>query len=662
MTSPSGSALPARVPDDLFVEVQTALAGQYSLERELGRGGMGVVYLAREVRLARQVAIKVLPPALASSDQLRAQFFREAQTAAALSHPNIVPIHRVDEAGGFAYFVMTYVAGETLAQRIVRRGPLAPHQAARVLREIAWALTHAHSAGIVHRDVKAENVLLDTASDRVFVSDFGIAAVARGIGQTVNDHVAGTAHYISPEQIAGEAPAPASDLYSLGVLGFFVLTGRLPFDAPTASEVLAKHLRDRAPSITSIAPTVPAKLAQLVEWCMAKRPEDRPASAASFAESIDQAIEPPREIPAPLRVWLHNRSRFQGWQIGGSALFIGIGALPAAVATNNPLFGVLVGATSTAAIGVLPSILRINRVIRAGYTIHDMRAALRAYWQQRREEAVYATAKENAVTRRGMSLILGMSIGGVATITLLAQQGVFSTMAWPIVGGLLACFGLGAGLLSFSDWLEKRRAPRLGSLTMRFYESVWGERLVRWSSTGADRAHASSSLPQLTEAALGRATDALYDALPRELKKQFKALPSTVRRLEEDATTMRAEIERLDASIAQLDADERASVPSSSDHSGDERRIRDERTRLRSDLDGLRTQAMRRLASIVSSLESIRLGLLRLQLGDATIESITASLDAASALASDLNVRADAVADVRHVLGAPPLAPRTSFP
>jgi uncharacterized membrane protein YccC len=171
-----------------------------------------------------------------------------------------------------------------------------------------------------------------------------------------------------------------------------------------------------------------------------------------------------------------------------------------------------------------------------------------------------------------------------------------------------------------------------------------------------------SSLPQLTEVALGRATDALYAALPRELKKQFKALPATVRRLEEDATAMRAEIERLDASIAQLDADERASVPSSSDHVNDEGRVRDERKRLRADLDGLRTQATRRLASIVSSLESIRLGLLRLQLGDATVESITASLDAASALASDLHVRADAVAEVRRVLGAPPLAPRASFP
>src|ERR1700733_14099347 len=130
--------------DGLFLALQTALAGEYSIEREIGRGGMGVVYLAREVRLAREVAIKVLPPALASP-ATREQFVREAQTAARLSHPNIVPIHRVDEAGGFVYFVMAYVPGQTLAQRIQQRGPLSPQHAVRLLRDVAWALTYAHS-------------------------------------------------------------------------------------------------------------------------------------------------------------------------------------------------------------------------------------------------------------------------------------------------------------------------------------------------------------------------------------------------------------------------------------------------------------------------------------------------------------------------------------
>ena len=662
MTSPSRPPETNPAPDELFLRVQEALAGQYSLERELGRGGMGIVYLAREVRLARQVAIKVLPPPLAASSLLRAQFFREAQTAAGLSHPNIVPIHRVDEAGGFAYFVMAYVAGESLAQRIARRGPLPPHQAARVLREVAWALTYAHNAGIVHRDVKADNILIETAGDRVFVTDFGIASLVRASAEPGDGHVAGSVHYVSPEQIAGEPAEAASDVYSLGIVGFFALTGQLPFDAPTAGEVIAMHLRSRARSVTSLTPTVPPKLAQLIEWCMAKRPEQRPASAAALADAIDEAVEPPREIPAPLRVWLNETNRVEGWQVGGSLVFLAIGALPAAAASHSPLFGALIGTTSTVAIGVLPSVLRVKRVIAAGYTIDDMRAALREYWNRRREEAVYNSVRPDALSRRAVGWIFGLSGAGIVAITALGGTGAVLGAGLPILGGLLGCFAIGTGMLSFSDWLKKRRAPKLGSFKIRFYESSWGERFVRYSSAGIDRRHVASSLPQLTEVVLGRATDALYDALPRELKKQFKALPSTVRRLEEDASAMRTEIERLDGSIAQLDGDERAPGPSASLDAAQERAIRDERTRLRADLTRLRDRAAERLASVVAALESVRLGLLRLQLGDGAVESITASLDAAKGLAADLGARADAAAEVRRVLGAPALTPRTSFP
>src|SRR4051812_40280384 len=181
--------------DELFLRLQSALAGEYSIERELGRGGMGVVYLAREVRLAREVAIKVLPPALASTPGMREQFLREAQTAARLSHPNIVPIHRVDEADGCVYFVMAYVNGETLAERIRSRGPLPPHHGARILREVAWALTYAHSNGIIHRDIKAENILLERGTERALVTDFGIAGAAHASSLAADGQIAGSAHY-----------------------------------------------------------------------------------------------------------------------------------------------------------------------------------------------------------------------------------------------------------------------------------------------------------------------------------------------------------------------------------------------------------------------------------------------------------------------------------
>src|ERR1043165_7584345 len=169
-------------PSSEFLDLQAALAGEYSLERELGRGGMGIVYLARDVQLDRDVAIKVLPTPLAHTPDARKRFMREARTAAGLSHPNIVPIHRVGEAGGFVFFVMSYVEGETLGERLRTRGPLPPPEAMRVLREVAWALAYAHGRGIVHRDVKPDNILLEAATGRALVTDFGIAQGGGGGG------------------------------------------------------------------------------------------------------------------------------------------------------------------------------------------------------------------------------------------------------------------------------------------------------------------------------------------------------------------------------------------------------------------------------------------------------------------------------------------------
>src|SRR6184192_1549619 len=195
--------MPASAVDALFLSFQSALAGRYSLERELGRGGMGVVYLAREVRLDRPVAIKLLPPELAAQQALRDRFLREARTAARLSHPYVVPIHSVDEIDGFVFYVMAYVDGETLAQRVSARGPLPPHDVMRILREVAWALAYAHAQGIVHRDIKPANILIERGNERSMVTDFGIARAAQG-GDTAIGEVLGTPEYMSPEQAAGD--------------------------------------------------------------------------------------------------------------------------------------------------------------------------------------------------------------------------------------------------------------------------------------------------------------------------------------------------------------------------------------------------------------------------------------------------------------------------
>src|SRR3954469_11548353 len=234
-------------PSSEFLELQAALAGEYSLQRELGRGGMGIVYLARDVQLDRDVAIKVLPTHLARLTTARERFVQEARTAAGLSHPHIVPIHRVGEAGGFVFFVMSYVEGETLGDRLRTQGPLPPADAARVLREVAWALAYAHGRGIVHRDVKPDNILLEARTGRAMVTDFGIARAGGEDGLSDDSgKIMGTAHFMSPEQAANESLDGRSDLYALGVVGYLAVSGRLPFEAPSVPALLLRQTTEAA--------------------------------------------------------------------------------------------------------------------------------------------------------------------------------------------------------------------------------------------------------------------------------------------------------------------------------------------------------------------------------------------------------------------------------
>jgi len=268
-----------------------AVGGHYRLERELGRGGMGVVYLARELNLDRAVALKVLPPDLAALPELRERFLREARTAALLSHPNIVPIHHASEAGGFAFFAMGFVDGENLAEFLRPRARLAPQETVRVLREVAWALAYAHARGVIHRDVKPENIMLERATGRVLVTDFGIARDERVTTLTEQGRVLGTVHYMSPEQAVGDALDGRSDLYSLGVVGFLALTGRLPFTAEAPGAVLVLHATRPAPLVRDVAADVPEALAQVIDRCLAKAPDDRFATGEALADALTGALE-----------------------------------------------------------------------------------------------------------------------------------------------------------------------------------------------------------------------------------------------------------------------------------------------------------------------------------------------------------------------------------
>src|SRR6476660_3079615 len=286
MTDPVDRPLPARLAQ--------ALGEAYTLEGEIGRGGMGVVYRARDERLQRRVAIKVLPPELAFQSDIRQRFTREAQTAAKLSHPHIVPIHSVGEGLGLVYFVMGYVDGESVAGRIRRRGRLPVDEARRIMGEAADALSAAHALSIIHRDIKPDNILLEGSRGRVMVTDFGIAkALSSSSGATLTGAgvAIGTPAFMSPEQAAGEREIDGrSDVYSLGVVSYQMLTGELPFTAPTVAGILMKQITEPAPDLRTRRPDVPDDLALAVSRCLEKDPENRWPSADALRRALESRI------------------------------------------------------------------------------------------------------------------------------------------------------------------------------------------------------------------------------------------------------------------------------------------------------------------------------------------------------------------------------------
>ena len=272
-----------------FAAFARALAGQYSLEREIGRGGMGIVYLGRDLKLDRPVALKTLPPHLAADPAIRERFLREARTAAMLSHPNIVPIYSADEIDGHVFFAMGYVDGVSVADAVRDAHRLDPRDVLRQMRDVAAALGYASERGVVHRDVKAENILLERNTGRAMVTDFGIARMAEAAPLTATGQVLGTVYYMSPEQVAGEPVDGRSDLYSLGVVGFFALAGRFPFDATLASAVLIAQVTKAPPPLLTVAPDTPRALAEIVDRCLAKAPAARFQSGGELAEALRRA-------------------------------------------------------------------------------------------------------------------------------------------------------------------------------------------------------------------------------------------------------------------------------------------------------------------------------------------------------------------------------------
>src|SRR5919109_3427690 len=290
---------------ELLETLRAALAPDYEVDRVLGTGGMGAVFLGRDLTLDRRVAIKVVAPELASSSALRQRFLREARTIARLRHPHIVDVYTAGEANGLLYFVMQYVPGESLRDYLERERRVPPARAEVILRDLANALAYAHAEGIVHRDIKPENVLIDERTGTAHLTDFGVARALEATDErmTGTGLVVGSPRYMSPEQAAGEQELDGrSDIYSLGLVGYEMLAGEPTFSGASPVSVIAKQITEVPPPVATRAGGVPPAIAHAIDRAVAKDPNERWQTAGELATQLRAPTGAPAHgaTPAPL--------------------------------------------------------------------------------------------------------------------------------------------------------------------------------------------------------------------------------------------------------------------------------------------------------------------------------------------------------------------------
>ncbi len=291
-TAPSTSSV-----DVVRERLQRIIEGKYRIERLLGKGGMGTVFLAHDLTLEREVAIKVLPPDVGQDDQVVRRFQQEAKTAAKLDHPNIIPIYRVESEGGLNYFVMKYISGTSLEDLLEKKEPLAVPEIQRILWEAACALGHAHQRGVVHRDVKPANIMFDH-DGRAMLTDFGISkALQAATGFTATGMIIGTPHYMAPEQGKGAPVDGRADQYSLGVVGYRMITAELPFSGDSVHTIIYKHIYEEPPLASVKRPGIPGTLTVAISRALLKDPDQRFPTMEEFAT----AVWPEQPVASPGR-------------------------------------------------------------------------------------------------------------------------------------------------------------------------------------------------------------------------------------------------------------------------------------------------------------------------------------------------------------------------
>ncbi len=642
-----------------FVALQTALAGRYSLQRELGRGGMGIVFLAHEVALDRQVALKLLPAEFADREDIRSRFLQEARTAAKLSHPHIVPIFTVDEVDGFVFFVMALIDGETLGERVRTRGPLSNAEATRLLREVGWALAFAHLQGIVHRDVKPDNILLERGTGRALIMDFGIAqvgtisgggseggseAVSEVVSESVSvvvsetegtNQVLGTAELMSPEQAKGAQVDARSDLYSLGALGFYAVSGRFPFEGASASVVMAKHVTEAAPPVASVAPQVSAPLAGVIDRCLRKEPDARFADGGAIADALahDAAVDRPI-LPVPLRVFVKrlrmaaNSASVMPLMLLGQLLVFLLFNMRSESGALGLAAGLTIGGVALTAVLALTGLAvgnlarQARKVLKAGHTLEDTRLALELDVTRLNEEFRFQV--EDRVTTFARVASAVAVIGLVAGIGAVVAARIFGAPRFLLDAGMPLIL---IGIIATIPGLVRRRARRAelaGQRLLKIWRSRFGDWIFKLGGFRLrDTAPAGIGAYRPTEMAIGLAANKLFEDLPKETRRELAGLPDTVRKLEEDVRALRVQVRELNSVLAEIGDDPAAPG-------------REARARVRGEVEAARDEAEARLRGAVTALQQVRLGLLRIHAGERVLQSVTMELKTAKDLSDDM--------------------------
>ncbi len=568
--------LPHLTPE--FIALQRAVAGRYSLERELGRGGMGVVFLARDVALDRLVAIKLLPPELAARAERRQRFVNEARMVAGLSHPHIVPVHSVEEHDDLAFFVMGYVEGETLATRLQREGRMAVEEASRVMQEVAWALSHAHARGIVHRDIKPDNILLERGTGRALVVDFGIGRTD-SLDSLTDEVAVGTPRYMSPEQKVGAQVDGRSDVYSLGVTMWVALAGSHPHEAGRGSVLVAGG---EAPSLRSLRAAVPPQLERMIQRCLSSDPERRFRTADELAESLRTARTQEAILSPPLRAWVRDVDRAGGEL--GSAVVAVVLALALSVVFGGELiipqlylvFAILFLAIGGARFGEI--VMRARALLAEGI---GREAAVRALEIDDAAGSTEEPATRHRFTARTASVALLGAVKSGVLIWLVPRE-------MPEILSLLVLAGSVVVPAAFLRRLWDDLFPESNVLS-RLMRGNLGRFTFAAARAGQRGLPLPAPVTEPTILAVGRGADELFSSLPRWLRERLGDVPAVVGRLQQEAFRLRRQ--------------------------GD----------------------LPRLEEVMMALETLRLELLRLHAGASTVDDLTAAVERARRIGDEVD-------------------------